>query len=90
VSSVVEIELLKGAQIRVAMINVLLESGITHAPGVFPVSAWQMSHCAPSVHLIAVASRHGHRANQRGQKDLPHGGGDVPVYYCRLKIACRE
>jgi hypothetical protein len=76
---VVEVELLERAQIRIAVINVLLEGRIAHAPDVLPVSARQMPHGAPSVHLIAMASRHRHRADQRGQKDLPHGGGDVPV-----------
>lgn len=87
---VVEVELLERAQIWIAVIDVLLESRIAHAPDVLPVSAGQMSHCAPSVHLIAVASRDCHRADQRGQKDLPHSGDDVPVC-CRLRIpSCRE
>ena len=89
-SSVVEVELLERAQVLVVVINVLLEGRIAHAPDVLPVSAGQMSHGAPSVHLIAVASRHCHRADQRGQKDLPHGGGDVAVC-CRLRIpSCGE
>jgi hypothetical protein len=90
VGSVVEVELLESAQIRVAVINVLLEGGVAHAPGVLPVSAWQMAHGPPSVHLIAVASRDCHGANQRGQKDVPHDGGAASVCRRRLRISCRE
>jgi hypothetical protein len=87
--SVVEVELLESAQIRVAVINVLLEGRIAHASGVLPVSAWQMSHGAPSIHLIAVASGDRHGADQRDQKDASHGGGVLSV--CRrLRISCRE
>ena len=74
VGRVVEVELLKRAQIRVAVVDVLLEGGIAHAPGVLPVSAWQMAHGAPSVHLITVPSGNRHGANQRGEKDVPHDG----------------
>lgn len=73
---VVVVELLKRAQIRVAVVNVLLERGVAHATDMLPISAWQMAHGAPSVHLVAVASRHCHRADQRGQKDFPHGSID--------------
>jgi hypothetical protein len=86
--SVVEVELLESAQILVVVVNVLLEGGIAHTPGVLPVSARQMAHGAPSVHLIAMASRNRHRADQHGQKDLPHDRGAASV--CRRLIIPRR
>ena len=93
VGRVVVVELLERAQVRVAVINILLEGGVAHATDMLPVSAWQMAHGAPSVHLIAVASRHGHRAEQRGHNDASH---DRCVVYnvpgcCRLAIpSCKK
>lgn len=51
-----------------------------------------MAHGPPSVHLIAVASRHGYRAEQRGHKDVLHHGGAVDNDPCcsRLEISSYE
>lgn len=69
--SVVVVELLESAQVGVAVINVLLESGIANAADRLPVSTGKMAHGPPAVHVLAVASGHGCR-KQRGEHEMLH------------------
>jgi hypothetical protein len=58
---VVVVELLESAQIRVSVVDELLEGAISHATDRLPVSAREMTHGSPAIHLIAVASGDGRR-----------------------------
>jgi hypothetical protein len=72
---VVEVELLELAQVRVAVVDELLEGAISHATHRLPVSAREMAHSPPAVHLIAVSSGDG-RCEQRCKSKVLHGGED--------------
>lgn len=70
---VVVVELLECAQVRVAVVDELLEGGITNAADGLPVFARQMAHGAPAVHVLAVTSGDG-CCKQRGEHEVLHGG----------------
>jgi hypothetical protein len=70
---VVVVELLELAQMRVAVVDQLLKCAISHAAHRLPVSAREMAHRSPAVHLIAVASGDGSR-KQRCKSKVLHGG----------------
>jgi hypothetical protein len=72
---VVVVELFESTQIRVTVVDELLKGAISHATHRLPVSAGEMAHRSPSIHLISVASGDGRRTcKQRSKSEVLHGG----------------
>ena len=74
IRSIVVVELLKRAQVGVAVVDDLRESRIAHTADRLPVSTRQVAHRPPAVHVLAMAS--GSRCcEQRGEHEMLHDGG---------------